>query len=284
MRKIEVKPGYYEWNAYADGEQFYSFDAETLSEDALTYSAEDGTDIGDIDEITYEGLKNVAELYVDAMQGEIQERDCWNNDDDDENEDNDNELIDIDLTPEELTELRKQLVTEWARYFGVSEEKEEKEENIMKGLYKGKRVDNGEWIKGYLLVDELTGQYFIHASGNSVNESPKVGEEGVLHFLAFEVIPETVGEYTRQNDKNGALIFEGDIIKTKFFGKQVGDVILGNVVADYDKFVVTFGISTFYLENKIRRFPLAYIKEPGANFEVVGNIHDNPDNTIKSEF
>ena len=121
MRKIEVKPGYYEWNAYADGEQFYSFDAETLSEDALTYSAEDGTDLNDIDEITYEGLENVAELYVDAMQDEIRERDCWDDEDADEDEDNDGELIDIDMTSEELTELRKQLVTAWARHFGVSE-------------------------------------------------------------------------------------------------------------------------------------------------------------------
>ena len=108
-------------NAYADGEQFYSFGAENLSEDALTYSAEDGTDIDDIDEITYEGLKHVAELYVDAMRDEIQERDCWDDEEDDEGN-NDNEMVDIVLTPEELTELRKQLVTAWTQHFGVSEE------------------------------------------------------------------------------------------------------------------------------------------------------------------
>ena len=120
MRKIEVKPGYYEWNAYANGELLYNFDAETLSEDALTYSAEDGTDLGDIDEITREGLENVAEIYVDAMQDELQERDCRDDEDGDENEDN--ELIDIDLTPEELSELKKQLVMEWVQHFGVGEE------------------------------------------------------------------------------------------------------------------------------------------------------------------
>ena len=67
-------------------------------------------------------MENVAELYVDAMQDEIQERDCWDDEDADEDEDNDNELIDIILTPEELNELKKQLVIAWARLFGVSEE------------------------------------------------------------------------------------------------------------------------------------------------------------------
>ncbi len=46
-------------------------------------------------------------------------------------------------------------------------------------LFRGKCEDNGLWFKGYLLGDEITGQYFIHASGNSVNESFKVGEENM---------------------------------------------------------------------------------------------------------
>lgn len=52
---------------------------------------------------------------------------------------------------------------------------------------KAKRVDNGAWVTGYLLRDGVTGQYFIHASGNSVNESDKVNEEGCLRFVAFEI-------------------------------------------------------------------------------------------------
>lgn len=42
-------------------------------------------------------------------------------------------------------------------------------------LFRAKRVDNGEWVEGYFIKDDTTGQTFIHAQGNSVNESQKIG-------------------------------------------------------------------------------------------------------------
>lgn len=37
-------------------------------------------------------------------------------------------------------------------------------------LFRAKRTDNGEWVVGCLLIDYITGQYFLHTLGNSVNE------------------------------------------------------------------------------------------------------------------
>ena len=133
----------------------------------------------------------------------------------------------------------------------------------MRGLYKGKRTDNGEWAYGCYVeaekLDKSGTEYFIIEKN----------ADGSSHMI----IPETLGQWTGLNDKNGTQIFEGDIVKTKFFGKQIGNV----VVTDYDKFAVTYETGTFHLENKTRCFPLSYIKEPCSGFEVVGNIYDNPE-------
>ena len=127
--------------------------------------------------------------------------------------------------------------------------------NETRGLWRGKRTDNGEWVDGFLV--KMWG---------TVHLQDKEDEN-----LAVPVDPETLGECTGLRDKNGKLIFEGDVVRTKKYGK---DVYYSNV-NDYDIFVVKFEPALFRLENHNRRFILD--DDGYSKLEIIGNIHDNPE-------
>ncbi len=131
-------------------------------------------------------------------------------------------------------------------------------------LFRGKRVDNGKWIEG-----SLSTEYYKECG--CVMVSPTSDD-------CFKVDPETVGQYTESTDKNGTMIFEGDIVRTKKYGRiiKLKDHTYTNV-SDYDTFVVCYSPCMFRLlrEKPDRGFNL--VNDGYAQLEVIGNIHDNPE-------
>lgn len=79
-------------------------------------------------------------------------------------------------------------------------------------LYRGKRKDNGAWVTGYyVFTRKSSGVFGQMISEFNFDRHLIIELRGKLH----EVIPETVGQCTGLKDKNGKLIFQGDILKVE---------------------------------------------------------------------
>ena len=116
-------------------------------------------------------------------------------------------------------------------------------------IYRGQRVDNGEWCYGSLI--ELGDRKYICFADKCHN----IMNAGAL---SFEVIPETIGQFTGFIDKNDKKIFERDI-----------------VLIDGKRCIVVFENGCYYpMGAYVARSGFEYDKE---DYRIIGNIYDNPE-------
>lgn len=131
-------------------------------------------------------------------------------------------------------------------------------------LFRGKEKSTGLWAFGY---------YAKHADhkGNVTHRIYQCSAEtdcGDFYPDYYEVDPETVCQYTGLTDKNGAEIFEGDIVLFDYIGKNLG--VNGKAAVDFNngKFGVFWGWHKDFV---------ALDGFSNTTLEVIGNIHDNPE-------
>lgn len=162
-------------------------------------------------------------------------------------------------------------------------------------IFRGKRLDNGEWIEGDYF------RKYIYDRDDNVSLHHLIGwqvadNDGEMCNDYEDVDPTTVGQYTGLKDRYGDRIWEGDIVRRD----------------DYDNYVVKYGyfnehgenaapsdswgwyldgccdkaISTPHVIHSIdgimALFPRYSIDNeqysiPRLGFQIIGSIHDNPD-------
>ena len=140
-------------------------------------------------------------------------------------------------------------------------------------LFRGKRVDNGEWIywNRYGRFTDINGEPIRIKINTSalrpyafyINELPVIREE-------------TVGDYTGLKDKDGERIFEGDIVAFDRDNRHKGDVqfdwgVFGIEWTECKHNKEMFGV--WGNLHNLRTFEDGFNKD----VEVIGNKWDNPE-------
>ena len=151
-------------------------------------------------------------------------------------------------------------------------------------LFKAKRKENGEWVEGYYLnVAKIN--HFICTGKIKLNGAVN----GILAPEMYAIDPDTLCQFTGFTDKNGKKIWENDILIGHGNDRDLSKVVLGKFyVIDVEtlrRVDEVIGWHTEVIEtdalSKCEPFclpmPLTDFYIERSEFEVCGNIFDNPD-------
>lgn len=132
--------------------------------------------------------------------------------------------------------------------------------------FRGKRIDNGEWIYGHYFISPLTDEN----SGTSPDKGWFFLSDGVKRHcierdgVVFVIDPETLSQSTGLHDKSGKEIYEGDIVRSNPDGviDRNCKVVFPFYLQVKNKLSGSYSFCSWNLSNKD---------------EIIGNIFENPE-------
>lgn len=132
----------------------------------------------------------------------------------------------------------------------------------MKNKFRGKRIDDGKWVYGYLIGEDVI-----------VGEIVEFNNEYFNTGFWYKVDPATVGQSTGLPDKNGRVICEDDIVEVRYKNPlKPGEEIV-------ERYHIKMGKSTLWemLHASGEKHWNRLLFMQHERVKVIGNIHDNPE-------
>jgi uncharacterized phage protein (TIGR01671 family) len=138
-------------------------------------------------------------------------------------------------------------------------------------LFRGKRIDNGQWVEGFVSRHTICAELTYIATVIEIPIKKFYKDE------SYEVDESTVGQFTGLLDKNGKKIFEGDIVSgTALLRERSGVIVWIKQLAGFGVRYAERNDPTAWQESSILK-DIERHRYSDFCAKVVGNIHDNPE-------
>lgn len=147
-------------------------------------------------------------------------------------------------------------------------------------LFKAKRIDNGEWVEGYL----GKGKRYYDGKPMAIIMPVNVEILSMCSVSEYEIVdPNTICQYTGLTDKNGNKIWENDIVVHSYtryedspldYPPYKSKVHKKNYAIEWDS---TPSYCGYRYHNGRNIFPFKIGTVINGDDEVIGNIFDNPE-------